>query len=190
MNRVLIGGVAAGVVLFVWGAISHMALPIGEMGIDIIEDEAEFIGAMENSIRNKGLYFFPSRGMHADPSGPEYRAWEQMYREGPRGILVYHPDGAEPMSVRQLVTQLFSNVVCGLIAALVVSFTNGCFRQRLLCVALLGPFVWFAISVPYWNWYGFPGDFSLAALIDLAVGWSLAGLVIARIVSGNDSEVS
>jgi hypothetical protein len=31
--KVLIGALVAGVVVFFWGAIAHMALPIGTMGI-------------------------------------------------------------------------------------------------------------------------------------------------------------
>ena len=38
------------------------------------------------------------------------------------------------------------------------------------------------ISVPYWNWYEFPLEFTLAEAIDSVVGWLLAGFVIAAIV--------
>jgi len=33
MKKVMLGGAAGGVVLFIWGAISHMLLPLGEVGI-------------------------------------------------------------------------------------------------------------------------------------------------------------
>jgi hypothetical protein len=36
--------------------------------------------------------------------------------------------------------------------------------------------------VPYWNWYGFPTDFTLAQIVENTVGWFLAGLVLALIV--------
>ena len=36
--------------------------------------------------------------------------------------------------------------------------------------------------VPYWNWYGFPTDFSLAQIIQHTVGWLLAGIALAAIV--------
>ncbi|HXU11392.1 MAG TPA: hypothetical protein VN898_05460 [Candidatus Binatia bacterium] len=53
---------------------------------------------------------------------------------------------------------------------------------RVLAVALLGVFAWLSLSVSYWNWYGFPASFILAEGIDQAVGWTLGGLAIARIV--------
>ena len=31
--RIYIAGLIGGIVLFVWGAVSHMVLPVGEMGI-------------------------------------------------------------------------------------------------------------------------------------------------------------
>ena len=33
MSRILIAGLVGGVIVFVWGAFSHMVLPIGEMGL-------------------------------------------------------------------------------------------------------------------------------------------------------------
>ncbi len=53
---------------------------------------------------------------------------------------------------------------------------------RVLFVTLLGIFGFATVSVPYWNWYGFPTDFTLAEAIDHVVGWFLAGLVLAAIV--------
>jgi hypothetical protein len=38
------------------------------------------------------------------------------------------------------------------------------------------------ISVPYWNWYGFPLDFTGAQALEKIIGWFLAGLVLAAIV--------
>jgi len=53
------------------------------------------------------------------------------------------------------------------------------FLPRVLAVASLGLFSWLDIHASYWNWYGFPANFSLAALTDGLIGWALAGAVIA-----------
>jgi hypothetical protein len=39
-----------------------------------------------------------------------------------------------------------------------------------------------SIGVSYWNWYGFPLDFTAGEAIMEIVGWFLAGLVLAAIV--------
>jgi hypothetical protein len=33
--------------------------------------------------------------------------------------------------------------------------------------------------LPYWNWYRFPLDFTLAALAEQLIGWLLAGAAMA-----------
>jgi len=38
-KKVLVGGVVGGIVLFVWGAVSHMVLPLGEVGIKEMPNE-------------------------------------------------------------------------------------------------------------------------------------------------------
>ena len=37
------------------------------------------------------------------------------------------------------------------------------------------------MSTIYWNWYGFPDAFFLAQMIDLVVGWTLAGVAMAAV---------
>jgi hypothetical protein len=54
--------------------------------------------------------------------------------------------------------------------------------MRVLLVALMGLFGFVSISISYWNWYGFPTDFTVAEAITEVVGWLLAGLVMAAIV--------
>ncbi len=38
-KKVLVGGVVGGIVLFVWGAVSHMVLPLGGVGIKEMPNE-------------------------------------------------------------------------------------------------------------------------------------------------------
>jgi hypothetical protein len=54
---------------------------------------------------------------------------------------------------------------------------------------LLGAFGLFAISSIYWNWYGFPDSFILSQGVDMIVGWSLAGAVIARLIPQQAGKV-
>jgi len=74
----------------------------------------------------------------------------------------------------------------GLLAAGIVSYVLSLaiwtYWRRVGLAALLGAFRLFAISSIYWNWYGFPDAFFLAQGVDMIVGWSLAGAVIAKLV--------
>lgn len=39
--RGFVGGVLAGLVMFLWSAVSHMALPLGEMGLRNVPEDRE-----------------------------------------------------------------------------------------------------------------------------------------------------
>jgi hypothetical protein len=182
MRRILIGGIAAGVVVFAWGAISHMLLPTGEMGIKRIPNEETVLGTLKDSIREPGLYFFPGMDMSRKPTPEEEKAWTERYQAGPTGILVYNPAGGSPLSPRQLLTELASNIAAALLAAWIVSQVSGGYGRRAILVMGMGLFAWLCLSVSYWNWYGFPAATTLSEAIDQVGGWLFGGLILAAIV--------
>ena len=179
MKRIAIAAIAGGVIVFVWSAIAHMLLPIGEMGISTLTNEGPFIAALQGA--KDGLYFFPGMDMSRKPTPEEQKAWEAKVAAGPTGILVYHEKG-EAMSPRQLGSELVTNVLAALIAAWIASLLAAAYGRRVLAIALLGLFGWVSLSLSYWIWYGFPTSFILGEGITEVVGWFLAGLAIAKIV--------
>jgi hypothetical protein len=61
--RILLGGILGGIIMFVWTSIAHMALPLGEAGINEIPNDSAVLSAMQSSIGDKtGLYIFPGLG--------------------------------------------------------------------------------------------------------------------------------
>jgi hypothetical protein len=191
MKKIVLAALAGGLVLFVWGAVSHMVLPLGEMGLSNLPNEEPVLTALGASIPEPGLYFYP--GLDMKNATEEQRAvWTEKIKSGPSGLLLYRPSGGEAMSPRQLVAELVSNILAAWVAAIVVSMIilghgdqsgrSAPFGRRVLVVGLLGLFAWLSISASHWIWYGFPTAFVGAELIDQVVGWLLAGLVIAKIV--------
>ena len=51
--RILVAGVLGGIAMFVWTSIAHMALPLGEAGINKIPNESAVLGAMQGNIGDK-----------------------------------------------------------------------------------------------------------------------------------------
>jgi hypothetical protein len=179
MKKVLLPGILGGLLVFVWSAISHMALPIGSMGLKTIpNNEGPVLEAMKNSIQEPGLYFMPGHDMSRGPTPEEMRKYEM----GPTAFLVYHPTGEKAMSPGQLIRQAFFDILCGLIAAFIISTTVASLTTRGLMVMLMGLFSWLAISVPYWNWYRFPAAFTIGEGLDSLIGWLLAGFLIAWMI--------
>src|SRR5580693_2568498 len=85
VGKVLVGGLLAGIVVFFWGAIAHMALPIGTMGIRPIPDEGKIVAALKDSIREPGFYVVPGRDMNKSMSKSEEDAYTAKVRQGPSG---------------------------------------------------------------------------------------------------------
>jgi hypothetical protein len=186
--RIIIGGMLAGIATFIWGAISHMVLGLGEVGIKQISNETLVLAALQTNIKEPGFYFFP--GMEDQPNATKEqkaaaeKAWNQKYLAGPRGVLVYHPDGAQAMSPKQMGLQFLMEVLVGLVAAIVLAQAVGLksYAGRVGLVTLLGLLPFFMVGFPHWNWYGFPGNFVLAEAADNLIASLIAGLVLAAII--------
>jgi hypothetical protein len=182
MAKILIGGVVGGLVIFFWGFVSHMLLPIGEMGMRAIPHEEGIAAAMKNDVLEPGLYFVPGRDMSKKLTEEEMQAHTEKIGKGPYGFMVIHPNGRDVSLVKRLPIELGTNVVCALLAAIIVSQLRPGFVVRVGCVTLMGVLASLMTSVPFWNWYGFPTEFTLAQIIEHSVGWLLAGIVLAAIV--------
>jgi hypothetical protein len=108
--------------------------------------------------------------------------------KGPYGFMVLYPAGRDISMGKRLPIEFGTNVVCALLAAIVVSQLRPGFALRAACVAILGLLASIMTLVPYWNWYGFPPDFTLAQIIEHTVGWLLAGVALAAIVRPSVSK--
>ena len=179
----------AGLVVFAWGFVWHTWVPLGSSQIKTLRAEGPVLGTLQSLITEPGFYIFP--GMEpgakrtAEQQQEDAARYLDNYATGPHGILVYTPANGPLNFPRLLVNELLSNFAGGLIAAVLLAMAlPGLprFVTRVMFVGLLGLFASLAIDVSYWNWYGFPGGFTLAALADQAIGWTLAGLVLAGLL--------
>jgi hypothetical protein len=177
----IIGAALLGtLVLFVWGGISHMVIFVGA-GFKHLPDEDKLIELVKTNKDEQGLYFFPSKEFR-NSTKEQDKAWENKFRTGPAGLIVYRAAGGDPFSAGKLVVQLLSNFSSVLIAAFIAACVCAGFWKRVLVVTLLGVAACSAVSTIYWNWYGFPTSFFMAQLADMTIGFFLAGLVVCKII--------
>jgi hypothetical protein len=182
MVRVLLSGILAGIAVFFWGFASHELLPFGALGIRQIHDEEGVRDALRSRIFEPGVYQVPGHDMSKSLSEAELAAESDKYRKGPTGVLVVHPNGRDPALGTLLGKEVATNIVCALIAAIVLTQVRSNYPGRVLCVMLMGVFGFLIVCVPYWNWYGFPLDFTLGQGVVHLVGWLIAGLIMAAII--------
>ena len=180
MKRIFVAAVAGCVIIFIWGALSHLVLFIGA-GFTPLPNEDKIIATLKSSIPKKGLYFFPGKDFRRS-TAEQGSVFEKKFTTGPVGILVYRPVGGNPFSANKLLTQLACSIIATLILAFIVSLIAAPFWKRVMAVSLLGCLACVSVSTIYWNWYEFPTEFFLAQCIDQVAGCFLAGLAIAKIV--------
>jgi len=179
MGRRLLAAIAGGIVVFVWSAVSHMALGLGSAGIRTLPNEERMAQAIRGVVTEPGLYFFPGMDPSRKMTPEEERAWTERYRRGPSGLMVVQPGGRDPMEPTQFVVELLADILAAGVAAFLLAGLGGPLLARAGAVGLLGVFEWADLSVSYWNWYKFPTLYTGAALVEQVVGWTLAGLVMA-----------
>jgi hypothetical protein len=182
MARVVLGGVVGGIVLFFWGFVAHMLLPLGEMGLKSLPSDDGLAAAIKNDVREPGLYMLPGRDMSKSQTPEEMEALMAKVAKGPYGFMVLYPSGRDFSMAKHLPIELGTNIVCALLAAILASQLRPGFAGRVACVTLIGLLAAIMTLVPYWNWYGYPVDFTLAQIAEHTVGWLLAGIALAAIV--------
>lgn len=180
-GRIIGAGVIGGIIMFAWGALSHMALPIGEMGVKPLPQEEAIVGAMKSAMNEHALYMFPSFDAN-DDSEAAMTALGEKYKAGPRGIIVFDPTGGEMMGPVMLATEFGSNVLAAILVAMVISGVRAPYFCRVLGVVAFGLVAWLSVDISYWNWYRFPTPVMLGSMIEHGVGYFLAGLGIAALV--------
>lgn len=179
--RILMAGLIGGLVMFMWGAISHTALPIGEMGMKVPTEQASAMAALAPGMQGPGVYLFPSPPREDWQDEAKMKAFAASAKEQPYAFVVYQP-GGNPVNetmTPSLLKQWGSDTLGALVAAWILALGAFGFRKRVLIAGALGLFAWLAISVPYWNWYQFPVDFTFANLVEQVAGWLFSGAAMA-----------
>jgi hypothetical protein len=190
MNRVILAGVLGGIAMFIWSAIAHMVLPLGEAGVSEFSTEREVVDPMKSALgERKGLFIFPSP--HLSPNATKEEKKEAMKdmaeraASGPAGLLVYHP--TRPVTFGrwlgiEFITELIEAL---LVVALLAQTRLTTLGGRVGFVTAAGILAAMTTNVPYWNWYGFPNRYTAAYMFTQIVGFFVVGLVAAFIFRKN-----
>jgi len=181
MKQILIAAISGCVIIFIWGAFSHLVLLIGS-GFTPLPNEENITKTLESSIPKKGLYFFPGKDFRQSVTKEQESAFQKKFQTGPVGMIVYRPVGGNPLAPNKLLTQLASNFISTLILSFIGSFIMATYWKRVILISLPGILACASVSTIYWNWYEFPTSFFLAQCVDQVVGCFLAGLAIAKII--------
>lgn len=190
--RIFLAALLGGVAMFIWSAIAHMVLPLGEAGLRELPNETATLEAMQTQIGDQaGLYVLPGFGLGPNATSAEKREamkhLDQRVARYPSGLLMYFPAGARPLMMgRWLGVEFATEFLESLLVVCLLSCTRlATFGARLGFVVVAGILAAIATNISYWNWYGFPAVYTSAYIFTQIVGFFFAGLAIALVLKNS-----
>ncbi len=184
MKKPVIGIILGTVVCFVWGAVSWMVLPWHNSSIRTLPEEQLIMDTVKTVVSDPGFYIFPS---NKTPNGQmDKKLWEEKYKKGPNGILVFSPGGHDFMPPQAFLFDILSNLIIASITMLILNLSRDRVKSivpRAFLVAAIGIAVGTAAHGMYWNWFHFPTDFTCVALADTFISFLLLGFTQAKFVA-------
>lgn len=183
MKQLLLAALVGGIILFMWGWLSWSVVPIHASTIKTIENEEAVVSTMHVNMTQEGVYAFP--GMPAADDQTAVDEWTQKYKQGPVGMVIYNPEGSEPMMGSQMFAGFIISMISAYFAAWFLSRStavSSTYFARVAYFGMLGIFISVVSHLVNWNWMGYPLDYTVGWVMDAVIGWILAGLGIAAIV--------
>ena len=183
--KLILAALLAALAIFLWEFVAHMFTPLGEAGLAYLPNSDAVSSSLKSAIGAKtGMYVFPTGGVTADSSREEkQKAMERMNEEmktNPSGLIVYKPAGTEFHFGKNLAVQFATDLAKALLLiALLAQTRPGSFGRRVGFVVLAGVLATIVTNIPYWNWYGFNGTFTISQHVMDILGFFFAGLVLA-----------
>ena len=180
--RVLLAGILGGFAMFIWSFVAHDLLPLGEIGMRQFDNEDHVLDTLKIDLGDAaGIYHFP--GHMAGPNATRQERADAIKRamekaaSGPSGILIYH--SSRQFSFGKLLGVEFATELLEAILAVFLLTQTGIrsFGGRIGFVLVVGILAAITTNIPYWNWYGFPSNYTAAYMFTEIVGFLLVGIV-------------
>ena len=175
MIRTVIGGLVAGIVIFVMGFI-FWATPLGELAYSKADDAqnaaVQASLAQNLSASGTGTYIIPA---HSSAAGAV------LYAKGPIATVHFNTRGYSPDDMSAILPGLIVAGIAGLLIAFGLAAVGGrpfADLARLVVCFSLGFTVWELLGSPIFNHYGW-GHW-IYAFIAESVALIVAGLIVAR----------
>ncbi len=172
MKKNVLLSLVAGLVLFVWGFISWAVLPWHNMVANKFTNEAAVSQVLKDNAPRTGVYYLPFSEKDHGPN--QVGAFANVL-----------PQGAEMNMGRQMAIGVVIQIIGAFLVLMLLSQTSGLtYLGKVGFFSLVGLTIGFVSHAPYWNWFGFPAPYVGVTILDILIGWTLAGLAVAKFAHG------
>ncbi len=180
MKKHIINAIICTLILFVWQAISWMALPTHNDAMKYTPQQGEILASLTKNLNANGVYAVPG----TDPS--QEMSFETMEAQskaqlGKPWALIFYNTSFEGMNASNMICGVLLNLVAAIIMLMVL---HGAGAQNKKpgtvfgLVMLLPIFTIFQSILENANWFAFPWHFIKGTMFDLVIGWALCGAFI------------
>lgn len=168
MKKNLLLSVLAGAVLFVWGFVSWVVLPWHNMVANKFTNETSVSQILKENAPQAGAYYLPFSEKDHGPN--QVGAFANVL-----------PQGTDMNMGKKMAVAVVTQIIGAfLVLTLLLHAAGLSYWRKVGFIALTGLSIGFVSQAPYWNWFEFSTPYVLVTIVDIAVGWTLAGLAVAR----------
>ena len=179
MKKLLPASLLGGLIAFVWLSISWMALPWHKA--TPFTDDTEVAAVIKRNAPSHGIYILPNESQHTDEA---WAAAKKRISAGPFAFMFVRPGAGEVSMPRNMILGLLNQCVAAfLIASLLLCTRPLAYGARVFFVVQVALTGGFLCHMPDAIWWEMPLPWLIAQMADLAIAWTLAGFVIARIAN-------
>lgn len=173
--RILKASILGGIVLFIWSAISWMALPWHMTTIHGFTDEKAVATVIQSNATQSGMYMLPAMQQNGTLKNPDLA-------KGPMVFTAVRLQGMQASMAIPMIISFITQVIAAFFVAWLLTKTSLNYFGRVGFVLMFAIATAIATQVPYWNWFGFDTQFTLVEMADIVIGWFFAGLVMAKCI--------
>jgi MFS family permease len=167
----LLATLLGGIVIFVWSAFAHMAIPGWESVMHELPNEQAVVDAMKSAGVQNGMYY------------------------GTQGVFLVTffgqgmADGVGMSSY--MILEFISDALLALVLAWLLTHSHARGTSKFAFFAVMvGLTGWLNVNLSNWNWYHFPFGYVLMEALDQIVGLFLAGLLIGWLIKRERTSIT
>jgi multidrug efflux pump subunit AcrB len=184
IKPLLLGGIGGGVLVFLWGAVSWMALPWHEATLKKFSNEDVVSVTLQAYAPEPGVYVLPNAGggTTAEEKNARMEEAQRAMAEGP--VVFAAIQGPSTGMGKQMLQGLVSQILAAMLVTwMLLQAGVASFARRYALVLAFALAASLVGIVPGWIWWGFSNGYTAVGIADVLIGWAAGGAVMAWVTS-------
>ncbi|WP_207492674.1 hypothetical protein [Aridibaculum aurantiacum] len=174
MKRLLIGALVGAILIFGWQGAARMVFKYHYEGLKPAPNSDAILATLSSNLPADGQYYLPDLNPDATPEDMEN--FEKQHHGKPWAIINFHRS-YDSRQMGMLMTRQFTTMFLSVLLFIwIVGKNPGSFSSVFFKSIAAGIFVFVTAWYPQNIWWELPWPVLRGELIDLLVGWALAGL--------------